>query len=242
MRTFLLINPNTSDAMTAVARQAAASQAPADVELVAVTASFGFPVITTRLSYAVGAYAALDAYAAAGGPYDAVILACFGDPGLEALRELAPVPVVGFAEASIRAAHRRREPFAIVTVGASWVSMLEERVVLARASDGFIGVFALDGNGLDALGGADQFFYDLEGLVRRAVAAGAHTIILGGASLAGLADRLPPHAHYIDCARSALAEASERSGASHRRPIPQPRPWTGLTPQLRHRLTSSAED
>ena len=32
--------------------------------------------------------------------YDAALLACFGDPGLLALKELSPIPVVGMAEGS----------------------------------------------------------------------------------------------------------------------------------------------
>lgn len=241
MTSLLLINPNTSPAMTDIARDAAASYRPADVELTAVTAAFGFPVIATRLSYAVAAYAALDAYAAAEPRHDAVILACFGDPGLEALRELSPVPIVGFAEASIRAARREGEPFAILTIGAAWISMLEERVALAQATDGFLGVYALDGTGLDALKNADAILAGLERLVREALAAGARTIILGGVALAGWAHRLPPEARYVDCVQAAMAEACGLSAAPARAMVAQPSAATGLTAKLQERLTHPAE-
>lgn len=235
MKSLLLINPNTSPGMTALAQAAAALHLPEDVELVAVTAAFGFPVIATRLSYAVAAYAAVDAYAPAR-RCDAVILACFGDPGLEALRELSPVPVIGLAEASIRAAQREAAPFAIVTIGAAWVSMLQERVALAQATDGFVGVYALDGVGLDALNKPDAVLAGLERLVRQALAAGARIIILGGVALAGWAHRLPAGVRYIDCVQAATAEARAPSAFAAPRPVPQPGPATGLTSKLHERL------
>jgi Asp/Glu/hydantoin racemase len=240
MKRLLLINPNTSPGMTAVARDVAAAHLPEGVELETVTAAFGFPVVATRLSYAVAAYAALDAYATSEARHDAVLLACFGDPGLEALRELSPVPVVGFAEASIRAAQSRREPFAIVTIGKAWMAMLEERVALAQATDGFLGVYALDGAGLDALNSPDATLAGLERLVRQAAAAGARTIVLGGVALAGWAPRLPAEAHYIDCVQAAIAEACAPVAPQARRSITQPGPARGLTSKLGERLAGPA--
>ena len=106
MRRILLLNPNTNKAMTAAMRAQAATHLPPEAELTTVTGSFGFPVVATRVAYAVASHAALDAYARRESDPDVVLLSCFGDPGLEALRELAPCPVVGLAEASIRAADR----------------------------------------------------------------------------------------------------------------------------------------
>jgi allantoin racemase len=58
---------------------------------------------------AIAGHAVLDALAeriGAANPegFGAVAIACFGDPGLEAARELCPVPVLGMAEASLEAA------------------------------------------------------------------------------------------------------------------------------------------
>ena len=62
------------------------------------------------------------------GRKDAVVLACFGDPGLAALKEIAKVPVVGMADASILQACAMGNRFSIVTGGERWKSMLEEFV------------------------------------------------------------------------------------------------------------------
>ena len=92
------------------------------------TARFGAPYIACEASYAVAAHAVLDVWAhEIAQPQtapDAVLIGCFGDPGLMALRESIPVPVTGLAEASfIEAARHGR--FAIVTGGERWGPMLQ---------------------------------------------------------------------------------------------------------------------
>lgn len=48
--------------------------------------------------------------------YDAVILGCFGDPGLEAVRELVDIPVIGPGEASMLLAASLGHRFSVVTI------------------------------------------------------------------------------------------------------------------------------
>src|SRR5262249_7264639 len=122
----LFLNPNTSADLTELGLAVARRHARADTELVGVTGRFGARYISTRAAAAIGAHAALDAFARADAHVDAVLLACFGDPGLFALRELATVPVVGMAEASCQAAARLGGKFSIVTGGQRWGPMLEE--------------------------------------------------------------------------------------------------------------------
>lgn len=62
--------------------------------LVAATGAFGCAYITSEACFAVGAHAALDCFGKHGAGCDAVLLACFGDPGLFALKEVARVPVL----------------------------------------------------------------------------------------------------------------------------------------------------
>ena len=209
MRSLLLINPNTTVAMTEQMAAAAARRLPEGVALEALTALSGAPVIASRESYAVAAEAVLEVYARARGPYGAVAIGCFGDPGLEALRALAREPVLGLAESSIREADALGEPFAILTMGKPWVEMLNERVALASVKTPFVGVFAGAGTGLDVSRREAGAIGELNRLARAAVAAGARTLILGGAALTGMAERLTAEARLIDCVdatvRSALA-------------------------------------
>jgi Asp/Glu/hydantoin racemase len=209
MRSLLLINPNTTVAMTEQMAAAAARLMPEGVALEALTAQSGAPVIASRASYALAAEAVLEVYARARGAYGAVVIGCFGDPGLEALRALAREPVLGLAESSIREADALGEPFAILTIGKAWVEMLSERVAVAAVKTPFVGVFAGEGTGLDVSRREEAVVAELNRHADAAVAAGARTLILGGAALTGMAERLSAEARLIDCVdatvRAALA-------------------------------------
>jgi Asp/Glu/hydantoin racemase len=204
----LLINPNTTQAVTDLVAGHARRHAGPGVTIDAVTGAFGARYISTRAAAAIAAHAALDAMAAHVGGCDAVYLACFGDPGLLALRELSPVPVVGMAEAAcIQAAAQGR--FSIVTGGASWKPMLQEFVALIGLADRLAsirtiapagGQIARDPNAaLDALTEACRDCAKLDG---------AQTVILGGAALAGLAQRIQ---HRVPAPLLCSVEAGTRA-------------------------------
>src|SRR5437899_4696741 len=101
MTEILLINPNTTQSITDLVLETARRFASKDTTLRAVTGAFGPRYIASRAAYAIAGHAAVDALARDSGRKDAVVLACFGDPALLALKEIAQVPVVGMAEASI---------------------------------------------------------------------------------------------------------------------------------------------
>jgi allantoin racemase len=122
----LLINANTTASMTDRLVAIAQGMAPSGVTFAGATARFGASYIASRAASAIAAHAVLDAYAEWGAEADAVLLGCFGDPGLDALRELAPVPVIGLADASAEVAMRVARRFGVVTGGAAWGPMLEE--------------------------------------------------------------------------------------------------------------------
>ena len=123
----LIINPNTTTTITALLEANAKKVAGTQVQVSAVTARFGASYIACEATYAVAGHAVLDAWAAAlasGGMLpDAVLIGCFGDPGLLALRESSRAPVTGLAEAAFTEA-ARYGPFAIVTGGQRWKPML----------------------------------------------------------------------------------------------------------------------
>ena len=111
-----VINPNTTAAMTARIGAAARAVASAGTQIEAVQASFGAPSIECHLDdvwAAAGVAEQVRAGEAAGA--QAHIIACFGDPGLHAARELAPGPVIGIAEAAFHAASLLATGFSVVT-------------------------------------------------------------------------------------------------------------------------------
>ena len=109
-----LLNPNTSVETTRMMVTIAKDSAAAGVEIVGHTAGFGAVLITESETLDLAA----DAVAALAGDLDnanAVIIAAFGDPGLEALRSKLSVPVTGIAEAGMAEAAQGGRRFAVVT-------------------------------------------------------------------------------------------------------------------------------
>ena len=185
----LLINANTTASITDKLVAIANGMAPAGVVFEGATGRFGARYIASRAASAIAAHAALDAWAEHGAGVDAVLIGCFGDPGLDALRELAPVPVLGLADAAAAAAGGRR--FGVVTGGSAWKPMLEEFFATRGVGAQLAGVRTVAPSG-------GEIARDPEGALASLAAAcrasaeedGAEVVILGGAGLAGLAARL----------------------------------------------------
>jgi allantoin racemase len=195
-RRYLLINPNTNPLTTKRLQEVLQPQVPPGVQLLVQTARFGAPYIACEASHAVAAHACLDIWTTHRGtpeqPLDGVLIGCFGDPGLFALREVSGCPVTGLAEASfIRAA--ALGPFAIVTGGERWKPMLQR---LANslgygAQLRHIETVAPTGAALQA--DPDMAIQCLSQACQNAAQHGVASIILGGAGLAGYARLLQAH-------------------------------------------------
>lgn len=189
----LLINPNTTPAITALLERHAGRLAGAAVEIRAVTGRFGARYIASRAASAVAGHAALDAFAEHGEGCDAVLLACFGDPGLLALRELSPVPVVGMAEAACHLACLQGARFSIVTGGERWGPMLHEFVASLGLTSRLASIRTVAPTGAEIARDPAGAISLLAAVSAECVAVdGAEVVILGGAGLAGLAGRIAP--------------------------------------------------
>lgn len=190
----LVLNPNTSPDMTALVMRVLAPLTPPGVTLVPATGRFGARYISSRSAGVIAGHAALDAYAEYGHGCDAVYLACFGDPGLMALKELATIPVVGMAEAACRKAAEGGGRFSIVTGGERWGPILTEFVASLGLGGNLARVETVAPTGGDIANDPDGSIDLLAKACRRtAEHDGAQAVILGGAGLAGLADRVQPH-------------------------------------------------
>jgi len=187
----VLLNPNTTESMTDLILNEVRKTAQPTTELVAVTARFGCRYVATRTSYAIAGHAVLDAYAEHGRDADAVLLACFGDPALFALKELARQPVIGMAEASCLAAAALGGRFAIVTGGERWGPMLREFVTSLGMIERLAHVETVAPTGADIARDPDGSLSLLADACCRCVEKyGADSVILGGAGLAGIAARI----------------------------------------------------
>src|SRR6185437_3848332 len=183
-----LINPNTTWRMTEAMGRCAREVAAPGTEVIAVNPTMGPPSIEGYYDEAL-ATPGLLAEVAAGEREgcDGYVIACFGDPGLYAARELARGPVIGIAEAAMHAASVLAPGFSVVTTLARTCGMawhLAERYGMkrfcrnVRATD----VAVLD---LDKPGSAARRIILDE--CRRALAEdGADAIVLGCAGMAEL--------------------------------------------------------
>ena len=186
----LVINPNTSEAVTDTVL-AACRQAQPGVRWEGATARFGAAYIADEVAYAKAAHAALDAWEAFHAGQDAVLLACFGDPGLLALRELARVPVIGLAQSSFEAAAQRGR-FAVVTGGHAWAPMLSRFARLHGLDAKLVGIYTIDWTGAQIAADPDSALDALVAAAQKGIDAGAQCILLGGAALTGLTPSLQP--------------------------------------------------
>jgi Asp/Glu/hydantoin racemase len=237
----LLINPNITASVTELAAAQVRKLIPAEV--VPVTGRFGAAYIASRAACAIAAHAALDALAAHVAGCDAVYLACFGDPGLLALKEVSPVPVVGMAEGALHLACTCGRRIGIVTGGTLWKPMLEEFAAALGLSERVAGIRTIAPTGGEIARDPDAALARLAGACRAcAEEDGADVVVLGGAALAGLAERIQPDVPVpVLCsveagARMVLAAASVRAG----RPLPPAAESTGLAPALARLLANPA--
>ncbi len=198
----LLLNPNTRADLTAnlAAQLQAMGLGQGAVRLMTATPTQGVDYIASEVACVTAAAAALAAWqdhVRLHGAPKAILLACFGDPGVWALREAAGVPVMGLAEASFIEASPHG-PFGVVTGGHAWRPMLER---LARS----VGVWGDEAlcriDTVDAAGG--QLLADPERGREALLKACLHSLhgpapvvptrlVLGGAALGGWARDLQP--------------------------------------------------
>jgi Asp/Glu/hydantoin racemase len=241
MTELLLINPNTTASITDLVLKTARQFASKDTTLRAVTGAFGPRYIASRAGYAIAGHAAVDALANDKEGKDAVVLACFGDPGLAALKEIAQMPVVGMAEASILQACALGNRFSIVTGGGRWKPMLEEFVASHGLASRLASVRTVTPTGADIARDPEAAMALLTKDCQACVTEDrADVVILGGAGLAGLAARLEaavdvPLLDGVACAISMAESLARQKPAKARAGAfspPAPVESVGLSPAL----------
>ena len=195
MSRLLVINPNTSATVTE-RLHAHIQVALPEVDVQAITARIGAPYISSEVSYAVAGHAVLEAWTDFQSRHselpDAVLVGCFGDPGLFALRECCTVRVTGLAEAAfLEAAGKGR--FAVVTGGEAWGPILKRFSRMMDLGDALLGVHTVAPTGAQLAAEPAMALELLTHACRDAAERWpCDAIILGGATLAGLAATIQP--------------------------------------------------
>ncbi|MBB3461943.1 aspartate/glutamate racemase family protein [Rhizobium sp. BK377] len=206
----LIVNPNTTASMTEKAATAARAVAAAGTEIVAATSRMGPVSIEGHYDGALaipGLLMELKERQEAG--YDAAIVACFDDTGLDAARTFADVPVLGLCESAVATAGFLAQRFTVVTTLERSRVLIDNLVrrygmgsrAKVRASD--IPVLELEDEASGAIG-------KLKAEIERALSEdGAEAIVLGCAGMTDLARELQEHygVPVIDGVAAAVKQA-----------------------------------
>lgn len=186
----LVLNPNTTASMTEKIGAAARRVASAGTEIVAMNSANGPASIEGFYDEAMS-LAGMLAVIRNTPDFDAVVIACFDDTGLDAARCLTDKPVIGIGEAAYHMASMISNKFSVVTTLARSVPALEHNLHrygliarCARVRSSEVAVLELEHPGSDACN-------RISAEIGRAVAEDrAEAIVLGCAGMADLADTL----------------------------------------------------
>ncbi len=206
----LLINPNISQSVSDLIEAEARRAAAPGTEVTVMTAPFGVAYIETRFESLIGAYATAQVAGEHAHNFDAMVVAAFGDPGIDGLREALDIPVVGLTEAALMSACLLGKRFSIVAISRRITAWYRE-VVQANGLEGRLAsIRCLDTplRSIDAV--QEDHGETLRALCQAAIDEdGADVIIIAGAPLAGLArsikDQIP--VPVVDGVSSAVCHA-----------------------------------
>jgi len=124
----LVINPNTTQSMTDSIHEMASKYANLGTEIISISPKWGPRSIEGHFEEYVSALATVETVVENKDKYDGFIVACYGDPGVAACREVTDKPVIGIAEASMRMSCFLGHKFSIVTVLPRIKPLLEDLV------------------------------------------------------------------------------------------------------------------
>lgn len=245
----LLINPNTSQSVSDLIEAEARRAAAPGTDITVLTAPFGVAYIETRFESLIGAYATAQLAGEHAERHDAVVVAAFGDPGIDGLREALDIPVVGLTEAALMSACLLGKRFSIVAISRRITAWYRE-VVQANGLEGRLASIRCLDQPLRSIGAVQQdHAQTLRALCEVAIDEdGADVIIIAGAPLAGLARSIKAEipVPVVDGVSSAvchaqtlvsLAPVPARRGSFARPPVKENR---GLPPGIERLLTRDA--
>src|SRR6476659_6967221 len=100
----LVINPNTTQSMTDTIAASARRFASPGTTIVPLTPAYGADGIDCNFESFISAVAVMDTVVTYPDPFDAIVMAGFGEHGREGVQEITTVPVIDMCEASAHAA------------------------------------------------------------------------------------------------------------------------------------------
>ncbi|MER7476578.1 aspartate/glutamate racemase family protein [Streptomyces sp. NPDC126510] len=182
----VVTNCNTTQEMTEeIVRGARAAAGPGTI-VTGLTPAWGPASAEGWLDSYLSAAAVLDTLRTYDGPpYDAVVMAGFGEHGREGARELVDVPVVDITEAAAHLACLLGRRYGVVTTLERSCGQIEDSLATAGVARNCAAIVGTGLNVLD-LGDAERTETAFLAAAERACAAGAEVLVLGCAGMTGL--------------------------------------------------------
>lgn len=187
-----VINPNTSEALTRTIVEAARKATTHTVT--GAKPSHGVPSVESHAEEAWAALGVVEQVQEHDATTDAFVIACFGDTGVTAAREIATGPVVGMTEAALMTAALLGHRIAVITMPPRTI-VHSERVVRDLGLGHRVTVTAVDAAVVELEEGSAGV---LDAFIDKGIDAkrhGAEVIVLG---CAGLADLVGPLTAALD--------------------------------------------
>ena len=215
----LVINVNTSASMTETIGESARHYASPGTEVIALQPHFGAEAVDCNFESYLSAVGVMDRIVTYDGPFDAVVMAGFGEHGRDGLQELIEQPVVEICEASAQVAMMIGRSYSVVTTLQRSVPAIQDRLKLAGLIDRCASVRASGMSTLEVDENPKGAIAAIVAEARKAVELEhAEVICLGCAGMAGLEEAITSELHVpvIDGVGAAvrLAEALVGLGLS----------------------------
>lgn len=188
----LVVNPNTTDAVTQAYVDAITAISPPDMTFEGVTGTFGAKIVTVEAENTIAAYGTLDLIAKHVVGFDAVILAISFDSGLSAAQSILPLPIVGISHAALHAAAQGERTVGVIFFGEESRTLYQSLIQTYGVTP--VGCVTIE------IGSVDDYLTPRSqdtAVVKAAtelIAAGAQSIAILGTAIVGMAERLQPDA------------------------------------------------
>ncbi len=191
MKCIGLINPNTSQATTAMMTDIARLYLPQGFAIEGLTAKQGVPMILDEKALAAAEEGVVFMGMDLAERSDGLIICAFGDPGLERLAETSGIPCIGICQASMMEASAGGRRFGIATVTPDLVGSFFAKAKALGVASLFTGTRLTTGDPQQLALAPETLLAALAVATRQCFEEdGAEAVIIGGGPLGQAAEQL----------------------------------------------------
>lgn len=186
----LVINPNTSKEMTESIRKTIDRCKDKRADVSVVMSDFGAPSLESFYDYHLASFGCFRLLKDRDKEYDGILIACFGDPGLYALKEISESTVIGMAEASIAMSTLMGQKFGLLVASEKAVPMMKDMVHQYSFDDRLASIETIGLNVLQLEADRALSIQKLTEAGKKSIDHGADVLILGCAGMTGFKNEI----------------------------------------------------